>query len=615
MIWKSEHITAKARNSQNFVHKLVSRQPMIKTKCDGTFNVGIVGAGPKGLYALEELFRILKNEKLRAKCRVFWWNENQDFGSGPNYQPNQPDHLLINYCIGHIDAWDRASHQPSEHLNLMDWIIKHKKIKQEVQPTDFASRALVGIYLQHVLMQVVNLKPKAIELYLIPEKVSNVHTMSNDNLLVETDFKEYEVNNLLFTTGHCYHNIPLINFKRKKIPENYILSAYPIEVLRKIPSDKSVGIIGWGLTFIDVALSLTEGRGGKFNAHGKYIANGNEPVLFPFSRNQLPIMPRGPIYGDKIYRLQYLNKNWLQTMQSIAKKRKLDFRNDIFPWIEREVTFAYYSTFLQTQEKQIIENYVKSLSEEERFNVQDFFFPKVPKTENVQNSYIQYLEFLIAEAVKGELKSPLMAAAAVWREVSPLVAELYKESGFTGDSHRYLDKELFGAFCRTSYGPPIANMKKILALMKADIIQTHWWKKVEIIYKDSENKFLLRSENAQKKVDFIVDARIARPNLAGKNSKLYQNLQENNLVKPLDNEGYQPGIVEMTYKGKVANSGKKTAIYFYGANTEGFLLDNDSLSRKKNNLAPYWADETLTQYLNFTSINRARTLKTNKKCI
>lgn len=605
MIWKSEHITQNARNTQLFIQNWINQQPEFTSTTNSNFNIGIIGGGPKGMYALEELFRKINKDKTQGEFSVFWWNETQNFGSGPNYQPDQPDYLLINYCLGNVDAWDRTKDQNQAQLNLMQWLEKNKTIDLKVQPTDFASRALVGCYLQDVLLQIIKSKPDHIRLFLLPEKVENIAIEPAHKLKVHTVNNEYLVDNLLLTTGHCYKNAPLVDFEGNHIPENYLRSVYPIEELQKNPANTRVGIIGWGLTFIDVALALTEGRGGTFDENGSYIASGMEPVLFPFSRNQLPIMPRGPIYGEEIYQLYYLNKNWFQLMKSIAKERKLDFRKDIFPWLEKEWSFAYYSTLLQTREEFEIEKHIESLSDNEQFTYKELLFPKIPTAVTKQQTYIRYLEYLIEEAEKGELKSPLMAATAVWREASPFIAELYEAGGFTGESQNFLDKELFGAFCRTSYGPPIDNMKKIVALLKANIIKAQWLDKTEILYNENDKHFVLQSNKHEEKVDFIVDARIARPDLKQSNSLLYKNIRDKCIIKPFENEGYLPGCVAVKNTGKVIHN-DNIPLYFYGTNTEGFLLDNDSLSRKKNNLAPHWVVDTLNQHrmLNPLSINQ-----------
>lgn len=595
MIWKNIHINEDAASAQDFLSRLISSQKNSWSKTNVFFTVGIVGGGPKGLYALEELGRRIRKEEINDTWRILWFNNNVDFGSGSNYQVQQPDYLLINYCIAHVDAWESVEARSQNHLNLMDWITKYKTNATKVKPTDFASRALVGKYLQYTAMQVLKEMPANVRVQLISEKVDDVKAEANGELVIQTHINTFSCKNVLLCTGHCYNNLPLVKFNNDPIHPNYISNAYPLKVLDQIPPKSKVGIIGWGLTFIDSALHLTEGRGGQFDKNYNYISGANEPVLLPFSRNQLPILPRGAIYGSNVYSLQYLTPEWFVQIKAIAKGRQISFITEILPWLEKELSFAYYSTLLQNQNKEDVETYITSLPVNDRFTYHDLLFPTIPKKTSLQESYIQYVQFLISEAERGPLISPIMAAASVWREASSMIADLYNAAGFTGESQKYLDTEMFSALCRTSYGPPIENMKKILALMKADIIQIHFEEQVQITHVQGTDQFTLATEQQRRIVDFIIDARIARPNLNAGNSQLYCNLLSNGLVQPFNNQQYKPGCIDIINHGQIAVTGKNIPLYAYGTATEGFLLDNDSLSRKKNNLAKYWASETVKQ--------------------
>lgn len=592
MIWTTQHISDEIKRTERFILDFLQKQALSAVEEDNCFRVGIVGGGPKGLYALEQSLDQLRQRKRQIPIEIYWWNPTEDFGSGPNYQAHQPDYLLINYCIGHVDAWMRPASDTVDRRNLLSWIRRFCRGGDKAQPTDFASRALVGHYLRHVVEEVIRSVPDNVRLSLIVDEIKNI-TPLDPYFVLHTGTQQWKVHQLLLATGHCYRNAPLLTTGNPH--SRYINKAYPISNLDSISAGSAVGIVGLGLTFIDVALHLTEGRGGVFDVDGHYIKNGQEPIIFPFSRNHLPIIPRGPIYGDNVYRLHYLNAEWVQQIDAIHHERKINFSEEIYPVLDKEVRFAYYSTLLQTRDTSEVEQYINSLEEEQLFSLEKLLFPTIEKKESLQQTYIDYLEYLIGEAEKGEIQSPLMAAAAVWREATPIIGKWYKACGFTGDSQRKLDKELFGAFCRTSFGPPVANMKKIVSLLKSNIIQMIFEEPVEIVSDSDRNMLTLRAGAVIREVSFVIDARIARPDLGKNNSGLYWMLSQNRLITPLENDRYRPGCAQMDVDGSSMVDGKKLNLFFYGSNTEGFLLDNDSLSRTKNNLATSWVAHLMEQ--------------------
>lgn len=597
MIWKTIHLREEAKQGGQLIHDRIAQQ-VLPLQGDGDcFRIAVVGAGPKGMYAIDQLFYQLNEASIPTPMIVSWFNSNEDFGCGPNYNVHQPDYLLINYCIGHIDTWMRKGAEDTDgRLTLLEWIRHFCQGGDKAQPTDFASRALVGYYLQCCALQIIRSAPTYVQLFLLAEKVNNIEQLPDHRLLIHAGTRQWKTDNILLATGHCYSNKPLIP-SYTPLPSSYFRRAYPVSHLDGIPSPSRVGTAGLGLTFIDVALHLTEGRGGTFDHEGTYMPSGREPTIFPFSRNHLPILPRGPIYGDDTYQLHYIDDAWIERMSATHQERKIDFYADIYPMLEKEIRFAYYSTLLQTRQDSEVEYYIDSLKEEQIFGVDELLFPRIEKKETIQRTYIDYIEKLIHEAEQGELRSPLMAAAAVWREATAIIGKWYKACGFTGESQHKLDKELFGAFCRTSFGPPIANMKKIRSLLQSGIIQITFDDPVDTFYDDNSNCFILRSKKESVAVDYLIDARIARPNLENNNAHLYHMLLQNKLISPLENDGYRPGCPLMDEQGRSVVDGHAIPLYFYGSNTEGFLLDNDSLSRTKNNLTSSWISNITKQLL------------------
>lgn len=597
MIWKKEHINEIAKVASIYLNDQIHHAELSVSQqiFDEEPRIGILGGGPKGFYALERLFAQIQTQQADEPVHVFWFNETVDFGSGPNYQVDQPDYLLINYCIGNIDCWNREETNLAigKQLNLTEWIKTHKVIKADVKPTDYASRALVGMYLQDQLKALLETKPKAVTLHFVVGRATAIRYGERFKLKIDSQPYELEVDQLLVSTGHCYRNKSLLKNAKQQVEKlsTYFGSAYPIRKLDTIPAQESVGIIGLGLTFIDAALQLTEGRGGEFTDEGDYVPSGKEPLIYAFSRNNVPILPRGPIYGGNHYQLRGQTVNYFKQLANIRKQRKIDFEEEIYPVLKQEAQFAYYSTLLNTSDEETIKKYIHSLQVEQRFHLEKLLFPQHRTVGGKTNPVISYLKASIQEATLGELNSPLLAASAVWREATVWIGNIYAHGGLTGDSQAMLDRQLWGAFCRTSFGPPVENMKKIAAVAEAGIIRftTERWTTME--HDETTEQFLLTNHHHQHTVKYLVDARIARSNLNHANAPLYASLLENDLIQPHSNEGYQPGGPALTKTGQTIDTLKKssTPLFFYGTPTEGVLLDNDSLSRKRNDTGSSWA--------------------------
>lgn len=545
--------------------------------------IAIVGGGPKGLYALNHFVNQMRLNQTAKQYKVLWFNHDKLFGCGPNYNIQQPDYLLINYCIGHVNAFHPTYSSTENQKSFMNWLQEVKVSDTVIRPTDFASRALIGYYLQWIGVETLRHLPENIQVELIPETVTAI-TDRGAKAIIETNATSWEVESILLGTGHCYENTPLIN--DTVVPATqYIRAPYPVSKFETIPPQAQVGIVGMGLTFIDIALALTEGRGGTFEK-GHYHRSGREPVIYSFSRTSLPILCRGAQYQVQ-HPLHLLKvsqfKRWMQ------QSTKIDFVTEVLPLIEQEVQLRYYTVLFGESDPKRIQDLINQIPLDERFTLNDLLRPSL----NSEEEILQYIQMNIDEAHKREGQSPLMAAAAVWGEICPHIAELYASVGFTGASQQQLDQYYFGAFNRVSYGPPVANMEKIYALAKAGILHFLPLCNPAIRWQENEEIFAVCDENKKTAVfNNLIDGRIGRPSLQKQNAELYDRLLCHNLISPHENEGYFPGTLSMDHHGK-CNALNKVPLYCYGSNTEGVLFDNDTLSRTKNDTACYWVEETL----------------------
>lgn len=575
------------------------------------YKVGIIGFGPKGFYGFERLIAYLNEAKVSKTVQIHIFNNTSFLASGDVYRSDQPEYLIMNYANRNINSWvlKEPFSSATETPDFVTWLTDNGY--NAVASGTYAPRALVGDYLVDCYQFVLEQLPMNIEVVTHIGTVTNMIKEDDDYQVAYTDRTSGELevitcNKVLFTTGHH-------SFKTQKnqsdISGNKIDFIYPTnEKLKHIYSPSQVAIKGFGLTAIDAILALTEGRGGNFikNETGdlKYISSGKEPhKIYPFSRTGVPMIPRnGSSTADTD--LYFLTE---EVITNLKQNRPINFRSRLLPLIKKEFYFSFYTVLFKNYGHQfyfdtdfsVMEKQVKYFHEDYSdapvFNwetiVNPFKEKSVLSTDEIQN----YMKYLIDEVKNGEEKSPLMSADATWRKISPIFNELYSFGGLDAVSHREFDSYYFGLFNRLSYGPPVKNMEKMLALCKAGVLDFTYAKSATISTHDSDSNFSLKMKNGQRtEIDYVVNATISRAKEGRFENELYQNLLKNRLIREFENKSktsYKPGCVEINKAGNVidVNGHINHDISFYGTPTEGITCDNDTLSRTRNDFASAWA--------------------------
>ncbi|MGB3143057.1 MAG: FAD/NAD(P)-binding protein [Maribacter sp.] len=578
------------------------------------FNIGIIGSGPKGLYAVERLLAQIKYKNIQIPIAIHIYNQNPFFGAGNVYRNDQASYLIMNYENKNIDIWPKELPKSilEETPNFHEWLAAKTGLPFEGLSDGFASRAMVGNYLMESFDRLCENAPSNIH---ITKHITTIQRVVKHDeqikLYSETHFP-LVFDNLMLTTGHLGNGA---QFGTKIPSEGYIDFIYPVsQKLRHIEVNSKVAIRGFGLTGIDAILGLTEGSGGTFvsSADGglSYIASGKEPfVIFPFSRTGLPMVPRGLDSGSRNPLHFFTEKN----VSELQKKPYIRFLEDLLPVIKKEVTFNYYKVLFKQYDRTLsfssefntinkqIEEFHDTFPSEKKFDW-DAFIDSFPNQKTLShNDVFSHIKWLIGEAEKGVDNSPMLAAASTWRQISPVFNGLYSFAGFDAASHRLFDTTYFGLFNRIAYGPPIINMKKIVALAEAGFVDFCFIRSPEVstLNESGSDRYELSADRTKIKVDYLIDARVPRNALRSENALFANLLQEGLVCKYRNcNSGlYTPGCIAIDYKGRVRDSDGNIQknITVYGTPTEGVTFDNDTLSRKRNNFASQWAHDISEQ--------------------
>ncbi|HOQ52765.1 MAG TPA: FAD/NAD(P)-binding protein, partial [Micropruina sp.] len=253
--------------------------------------VAIIGAGPKGLFAAERLGAHLQQRGAEARITVF---DPQPPGWGAGYRPDQPDWLRLNVNAAIVTADGRGSGRPSLGLPAFHTWRRERGERDPLDP--FPPRALVGRYLADCWHELPGHLPAGVVLDHVARRVHQL-TRSPHGWLIEG--RCYD--EVVLCTGHA-DDWPGALVHRWRGPQPLVPRVYPVErwlSRDQVPAGCAVACRGAALTFIDAALSLTQGRGGRFTQAG-YQRSGDEPAtIIPVGRRgaflQVKPAPEGPL--------------------------------------------------------------------------------------------------------------------------------------------------------------------------------------------------------------------------------------------------------------------------------------------------------------------------------
>lgn len=311
-------------------------------------------------------------------------------------------------------------------------------------------------------------------------------------------------------------------------------------------------------------------------------------------------------------------------MAKVIWGQKISFVDHMLPLLIAEIQYRYYSTVfdkfnlslypdkdVRNLRKQI-DIFHEQFPQVYRFNFEDLFKARPFHGPSPQLDTLSYWRYLLNEAELGSESSAFMAAAMTWGRLSETFNTIYSFGGMTADAHYIFDSQYRSMLNRISYGPPLQNMKKILAVVEMGLVDLDFADNPQLIQQDKGWGLYNKHLNFQK-FDMLIDARIPTLKSSEHWSSLLCNMRKNGLLRPFRNYGgttYEVGCPDMDRQGKaIDGSGRPlTNVSFYGTPTEGVTYDNDTLSRTRNNFASPWSLSVLENYI-------AKKLKLRKSTI
>jgi hypothetical protein len=431
-------------------------------------------------------------------------------GAGRVWRVDQPGDLLMNTVASQVTVFTDDTVAMRGRLvpgpSLYEWSTFHAltddPTADELGPDTYPTRAQYGRYLTWVFDYVVSTAPAGItvtahraqanrllddaggtQTLLLSDGTAigglDAAVLAQGHLPIRPDADEFGLRGFAATHGLRY--IPPVN------PADVDLSG--------IAPGTPVGLRGLGLCFFDYMALFTIGRGGRFvpgESGLRYEPSGREPRLHAGSRRGVPYHARGENQKGPYGRQNPI----LLTPETVTRLRAeasvnggLDFEEDIWPYVAREVEIVFYATTLRErgvdpagfnaafsacewgEAEGVLDEF--GLTDRWDWSVIADPLPRYGYRDHADwtAQLLDYLRADVAHGYRGNIEGPIKAALDVLRDLRNEVRLLIDHGGLTGDSYAFHIEGWYSPLnAYLSIGPPARRIEEMVALVEAGVL-------------------------------------------------------------------------------------------------------------------------------------------------
>jgi uncharacterized NAD(P)/FAD-binding protein YdhS len=542
------------------------------------FNFAIIGGGLTAVAMLSQFVnrvqeKVKKGQLDPAAICIHIYEKRDTFGPG---YPHSDQYVLpfhiTNMCASDMgildDRPDDFQAWVSGNSNRLQKIFPGfrtvaSELRETRQECNHYPRAVMGEYLKTRFQEMVQSARKlglAVKLYPSSEVVDlkegddRIHLTIKD--LASEKLFQSEVDRAVLASGHWFE---------KTDEAGYFTSPWPAEkLLRKIPPNEDIAVIGTSLSAVETLLTLSSD--GEFDRSGsgelRFTPSANPRKFFLYSRRGLLPKVRGKLgkYKNRFFNRENLNRLLAENHKSLTLA-------GIFNLLNSELEYAYGHP----------------IDWEEILN------PSGDPADLLQG----YLD----DAISGDGPNGEIIWQTVLYQSFDLVRDVYLNIKL--EERKRFDKHYTSVFFTHAASQPAVNAEKLLALMKAGIVDVIKLGNTYQLVKDEVNgyhEFIYRDTRGNLKRDvyrYVVNARGQEKSLETNPAPLAQKLLQRGTVLieefgPADSPG-DPATSDETYKtgsiwidpethqimqmGSDYKVTRSSRIYAVGAMTRGQIID------------------------------------------
>lgn len=545
-----------------------------------TTHVAVIGLGPRGLSVLERILEHARRLPAGARLHVDAIDPGE-CGEGA-HPARQPDHLLINTIASQVtifapDSVAGGANGPT----LVEWAIAtgYRRFGQRffrvgdtsgeaITEFDYLPRSLLGEYLSWGVDHIVRQLPAAITFAHHRTRAQDVEPHGEGFRVRLDNGYTARADYVFLTTGHG-RRLPneadraADAFVASQVRHNpalaYFATPYPVTGLSRIASQATVAIQGFGLTAHDVISELTVGRGGRFvgEAHGlRYVPSGREPKLLVFSRQCLPFAARGMNQKGLTGRhaARFFTAAAVRALADAAAvsrgDRRVDFRAEVLPLIIKEMAYAYR---LAATAADAVDVAGFAPSAAELATIEAILWPLKGRRFASEAEFRAFFDAQfdddLAQALLGNLSSPLKAATDALRDTRDALREAIEYGAATPESHRYFVEEFNAITNRIAFGPPKQRNVEFQALRRAGVLTLGGGPGARVTGDPDAARFRIDTAypegDTHRFADVLVAARLDAWSPLTDASPLTAALLARGLIRPFRNGDYHPGGLDI----------------------------------------------------------------------
>lgn len=580
-----------------------------------TIPIAIVGMGPRGVTLLERLFEYAERIPPQVRLEITVYDPNQ--GGEGVHRASQPDHLLINTVASQVTLFAPGSRLGRDGApSLVDWAKADgyrvvdgafRRVAagegREINDADHLPRSLLGEYLGWIHGRIVAALPDSVSLTHRRTSVVDLVPQQHGYLVVEQDGGSRFAEFVFLATGHGRRRPTEADrgfepFAKRHFFNNpdlaYLPTPYPIELLDEVSARATVAIQGFGLTAHDVISALTLGRGGRYVERGGelvYEKSGLEPHMLLVSRQCLPFAARGINQKGLTGRheARFFTPAAVARLHQAAFEAsgdpRIDFRAQVLPLVIKEMAYAWRRAAQGGE----LDAAGFEPSPEELRAVREILWPLYDRE---FRSFAEFHAFFhrhvaedLAEALRGNLVSPVKAATDVLRDTREALRAAVEYGGLTPESHRYFVEDFNAITNRIAFGPPLRRNREFLALHAAGLIDVAGGPGTRVIDCDASARFRIEARYGERLerwyADVLVSARLDSYSPLTDASPLSAALLARGIVRPYLNGDYHPGGIDIdTGLHPVGPDGEsRTRLWAIGFPVEGAHFYTHALPR------------------------------------